>query len=282
MKVRIGKENVLATPVNLPTKPFLRWAGSKRKQVPVLKQYWSDQYDRYVEPFAGSACFFFDLAPSNALLADKNQELIETYEVIREHPKLVYNRVTIMSRDKETYYLERSKSPQQLTRVQRAVRFIYLNRNCFNGIYRTNQNGEFNVPFASSRAGKFVAYDQFLSAAELLVNAELRCWDFGTTLRHVRSGDFVYLDPPYALDSRRVFKEYGKRLFQMEDLERLSQHLEKIADRGAAFVVSYADCKQAREIGRAWTCPRLRVRRHVAGFSGARRSAYELVITNIE
>lgn len=263
------------------TKPFLRWAGSKRKQVPILKEYWSDQFDRYVEPFAGSACFFFDLAPKLALLADKNPDLIETYEVMREHPTLVYNRIAEIPRTKERYYLERDKNPSQLTQVQRAVRFIYLNRNCFNGIYRTNRDGDFNVPFASSRAGKFVTRDEFLAAAELLNQAELRCWDFGTTLRHVRSGDFVYLDPPYALDSRRIFKEYGKRPFQMDDMERLNQHLQKIAERGAAFVVSYADCKQAREIGREWNCKRIRVRRHVAGFTGARRSAYELVITNI-
>ena len=93
------------------------------------------------------------------------------------------------------------------------------------------------MPFASSRAGQFVTRDEFARAATLLQRAELRCWDFGTTLRHVKDGDFVYLDPPFAVDSRRVFKEYGKHAFQLDDLERLSLHLDKIADRGAGFVV---------------------------------------------
>lgn len=263
-------------------KPFLRWAGSKRKQLPVLKEYWSNSFDRYVEPFAGSACFFFDIGPQKALLADKNEQLIETFEVVRQNPTLVYNRVTAIPRTKSRYYEERAKIPSRLSQTQRAIRFIYLNRNCFNGIYRTNLSGEFNVPFASSRAGKFVAREDFLIAASLLKRAELRCWDFGTTLRHVKKGDFVYLDPPYAVASRRIFKEYGKSPFQLHDLKRLGEHLEKIANRGAAFVVSYADCKESRELGDDWNCRRIRVRRHIAGFSGNRRLAYELIITNIE
>jgi len=264
------------------TKPFLRWAGSKRKQLPVLRDYWSADFERYVEPFAGSACLFLSIGPDRALLADKNEHLIETFEIVRGQPSLIYDRVTAIPRTRERYYEERGRNPSKLSPFQRAVRFIYLNRNCFNGIYRTNSDGEFNVPFASSRAGRFVTRDEFISAATLLKRADLRCWDFGTTLRHVKDGDFVYLDPPFAVNSRRVFKEYGKRTFQLDDLERLSRHLEKIAERGAGFVVSYADCREARAIGQHWICRRIRVRRHVAGFTGARRSAYELVITNIE
>lgn len=267
---------------DLTAKPFLRWAGSKRKQLPVLREYWSTEFDRYVEPFAGSACFFLSIGPKSALLADKNQQLIETFEVVRDRPSFIYDRVTAIPRTKTRYYQERERDPNKLSAIQRAVRFIYLNRNCFNGIYRTNSDGKFNVPFASSRAGQFVARDEFVSAATLLQRAELRCWDFGTTLRHVKERDFVYLDPPFAVDSRRVFKEYGKRTFQLDDLQRLSLHLDKIANRGAGFVVSYADCKEARAIGQHWNCKRIRVRRNVAGFTGARRSAYELVITNIE
>ncbi len=275
-------ETVLPLDIAEKVKPFLRWAGSKRKQLPVLREYWSNDFDRYVEPFAGSACFFFDVAPKCALLADKNEQLIETFTVARNRSALVYDRVAAIPRTKETYYGERAKDPCTMSPLRRAVRFIYLNRNCFNGIYRTNLRGEFNVPFAASRAGRFVTREEFLAAASMLNRADLRCWDFGTTLRHVKEGDFVYLDPPYAVTSRRMFKEYGKKHFQLADLARLSDHLVKIAARGAAFVLSYADCKEAREIGRNWICRRIRVRRYVAGFSGARRSAYELLITNME
>ncbi len=263
-------------------KPFLRWAGSKRKQIPRLREFWSTDYDRYVEPFAGSACFFFSLRPEKALLADKNADLIETYELVRDKPGRVYDRVIAIPRTKERYYLERARDPARLTPIQRAVRFIYLNRNCFNGIYRTNLSGQFNVPFATSKAGAFVTRDEFIEAGKSLQRATLRPWDFGTTLRYVREGDFVYLDPPYFVESRRVFREYGERAFCSHDLCRLSEHLEKMHNRNAAFLVSYADCREARSLAENWFSCRMRVRRHVAGFTGDRKAAYELLITNIE
>jgi len=269
--------NTLAIP-----KPFLRWAGSKRKQIPRLREFWSADYDRYVEPFAGSACLFFSLCPEKALLADKNADLIETFELVRDDPSRVYDRVVAIPRTKERYYLERARNPAKLTPIQRAVRFIYLNRNCFNGIYRTNRSGQFNVPFATSRAGAFVTRDEFIEASKSLQNATLRSWDFGTTLRYVREGDFVYLDPPYAVESRRIFREYGERPFCAKDLCRLSEHLTKIHNRNAAFLISYADCREARALAENWFSYRMRVRRHVAGFAGARRAAYELLITNIK
>lgn len=121
-----------------------------------------------------------------------------------------------------------------------------------------------------------------MDSVDCLRKAEFRDWDFGTTLRYVRAGDFVYLDPPYMVDSRRIFNEYGKKPFTPKDLCRLKCHLEKIDERGASFVVSYADCKEARNLGEDWRLKRMRVRRHIAGFSDARRSAYEVLITNIE
>jgi DNA adenine methylase len=263
-------------------KPFLRWAGSKRKQIPRLRGFWNANYDRYVEPFAGSACLFFSLRPGKALLADKNRDLIETFAVVQATPEAVYDRVVALPRTAARYYLERSRNPDELDPLQRTVRFIYLNRNCFNGIYRTNRDGQFNVPFATSRAGAFVTRDEFVAASSTLQRATLRAWDFGTTLRHVRAGDFVYLDPPYVVESRRVFREYSKCPFAAADLQRLSIHLTKIHNRNAAFLVSYADCRESRLLAKDWRSYRIRVRRHVAGFSGARRAAYELLITNIE
>ena len=263
-------------------KPFLRWAGSKRKQVPRLCKFWCDSYTRYVEPFAGSACLFFSISPDKALLADKNVDLIEMLGIARNRPGLLYDRIVATPRTKERYYLERSRNPARLTPLQRATRFIYLNRNCFNGIYRTNTAGQFNVPFASSRAGAFVSREEFIEASNLLKNATLRSWDFGTTLRYVRKGDFVYLDPPYAVASRRIFREYGERPFGVNDLSRLEDHLVKIDKRGATFVVSYADCRESRSLAKKWNSCRMRVRRNVAGFSGARRSAYEVLISNVQ
>jgi DNA adenine methylase len=162
------------------------------------------------------------------------------------------------------------------------VRFVYLNRNCFNGIYRTNKDGHFNVPFSADRTGAYFTLNELIECSRVLQNAELRAWDFGTTLRYVKEGDFVYLDPPFAVSRRRVFREYGVRPFDIDDVDRLGTHLRKIADRGADFLVSYADSSEARELARPWRWRRVPVRRHIAGFGEARKRAYELMITNID
>ena len=263
-------------------KPFLRWAGSKKKQIPCLILFWRPTYARYIEPFAGSCSLFFAIGPEQAILGDKNAELIETYSVVRDHSEEVYDRVSAIPRTRDVYYAIRSQCPAQLTHIERATRFIYLNRNCFNGIFRTNAHGEFNVPFASSRVGAFVTRDEFLGAADLLRRAKFCAGDFGSTLRHVRAGDFVYLDPPYAVKSRRVFREYGAKVFGTADIERLRKHLCAIDTKGAHFVVSYADCREARDLAKNWRSRRVRLRRHIAGFSQARKLAYELLITNID
>ncbi len=264
------------------TKPsaFLRWAGCKRKLLPRLSSYWSSEFVRYVEPFAGSSSLFFELEPPNALLADKNAELIEVYCVLRDNPEELHARVSSLRKGKERYYRLRAQDPRKLKRFDRAVRFLYLNRYCFNGLYRTNLNGKFNVPYAPSGTGGIPALEQFVACSRLLVNATLHAWDFGTTLRYVGEGDFVYIDPPYAVESRRVFVEYGPQWFSRQDLARLVEHLKKIDRRGATFLVSYADCREARELAKGWHIMRFAVQRNIAGFHGDRRRAYELIISN--
>lgn len=263
-------------------KPLLRWAGSKRQLVGCLKAYWNDSYLRYVEPFAGSASLFFSIRPQRAVLADLNAELIEAYDVLRKWPRKLYQSISMIPRGKSTYYQLRKINPRRLSSFERTVRFLYLNRFCFNGIYRTNLAGQFNVPYASAGTGDFPSLKQFCVSAELLSRAELRPWDFGTTLRYVRPGDFVYIDPPYAIETRRVFCEYGPKTFSKMDLRRLSTHLERIHSRGARFLVSYADCSEARAIFGRWNIRRITVRRNIAGFSRARKSSREIIATNVE
>ena len=263
-----------------PVIPVLRWAGSKRKQLATLEHYWSPHFKRYVEPFAGSAALFFRVQPERAVLGDINVGLIETYGVIRANPDAIHRAVTAIPRSEKRYYAERARNPQRLSRFNRAVRFFYLNRYCFNGIYRTNVNGEFNVPYAHQKPGIIPPIEHLRKCAILLNRARLCCTDFGSILSSVRHGDFVYLDPPYAVASRRVFRQYDSREFTRNDLLRLGKHLHTMHDKGASFVLSYADCREARILGKPWYVRRVLVRRHVAGFGDARRSAFELLITN--
>jgi DNA adenine methylase len=262
--------------------PLLRWAGSKRKILPTLSKYWDPKYTRYVEPFAGSAALFFSLQPGRAVLGDINRELMETYKVVRESPDDVYDAVVRIKRNATTYYALRSKDLATLSTFERAVRFIYLNRYCFNGIYRTNKAGRFNVPYANKKPGVIPSIEQFRRCANLLHRADLRAADFGNVLRTVRKNDFVYLDPPYAVQSRRIFRQYDERDFLQQDLRRLKEHLLNIQRKGAFFILSYADCKEIRSEFADWQMCRVRVRRNIAGFVSARRTATEVIVTNID
>lgn len=273
-----GEKEVPAQP---RAKPFLRWAGSKRKQLFRLARFWNERHRRYVEPFAGSACLFFELAPPKAILGDNNSSLIEVYRCVRDRPDRLYDRLCRIRRDSITYYRWRNKHPDDLDVETRVLRFLYLNRNCFNGIYRLNTDGQFNVPIGT-RPGAYFSRDDLSACARLLRKAELIDGDFARTVEKVEPGDLVYLDPPFALESRRVFREYGLKSFRTKDVPRLGDALKTIVKAGADFVVSYADCKEARSLTAEWNSVRLPVRRHIAGFSGSRRLAYEWLISNTD
>ena len=260
-------------------KPFLRWAGSKRKQLSRLSSFWSKEHRRYIEPFAGSACLFFELAPEVAILGDINAELMETYRVVRDEPERLFRRLCRIGRNAATYRRLRDLRPRSLDRETRALRFLYLNRNCFNGIYRTNLRGEFNVPMGR-RAGQYFSKEDLMKCSALLRRATLVAGDFMRTIERVGAGDFVYMDPPYAVAARRIFREYSKGAFKTADIPRLSAALAMIAGRNADFVVSYADCSEARRLSVGWHSVRLPVRRHIAGFVSDRRDAYEWLISN--
>lgn len=273
--------NTLQTEIGAVT-PIFRWAGSKRKVLPQLAAFWTPRFKRYVEPFAGSAALFFRIQPQSAVLGDINSSLIEAYEVIRDRPDDVHEAVSRIRRGEGNYYRVRSQNTSRMSAFGRAVRFVYLNRYCFNGIYRTNTDGKFNVPYAHTKPGVIPPIEDFRRSATLLSRVVLKSCDFGQILRTVRKDDFVYLDPPYAVESRRVFRQYDRKEFVRRDLERLGDHLKEIDRKGASFVVSYADCREARDTFADWRLSRLRVRRNVAGFVSARRLATELLVTNVE
>jgi DNA adenine methylase len=259
--------------------PLLRWAGSKRKLISHLLKCAPDHFNRYIEPFAGSACLFFALNPKSALLGDINSELLQTYDVIRRHPVLVRRQALSFRADSKTYYRLRMLDPQSMGEISRAAVFVYLNRHCFNGVYRTNAKGRFNVPIGS-RTGVLPAKSAFLRCAHALRKAKLLQGDFESCVAEIRRNDFAYLDPPYAVDGSRWRGEYGCNCFKIDDVERLAEGLRTIELVGATFVLSYADCQAIRKATRGWHSQIVSVRRHVAGFDRHRRVVRELLISN--
>ena len=261
-------------------RPFLRWAGSKRQLLLRLGSFWSDEYSRYVEPFMGSACLFFALNPRNALLGDLNGELVQSFMAVRDHPTAVWHRLSRMRLGRRAYYQVRGADVAKLNEIDRAARLIYLNRFCFNGLYRTNAQGEFNVPHSAARTGDLPTLKELKQNSERLRNAEIHHTDFEETLSKTVEGDFVYMDPPYAVGNRRIFRQYGPDSFGIEDLRRLSASLKEIHSRNVRFVLTYAYCKEALDMLRGWDMMRVYSHRNIAGFAKHRRRAAELIVSN--
>lgn len=266
----------------MTAQPFLRWAGSKRKLLHKLIPYWGGGYARYVEPFAGSSALFFAIQPKRALLSDINPDLIQAFKVVKKDPAAVYREARKYPVNPQNFYRLRALDPLSLTPVGRAARFLFLNRFCFNGLYRTDRSGRFNVPFATQKTGALPPWEQFSKAAKLLKRARVVRGDFELILHStVRAGDFVYLDPPYAVGNRRIFRQYGADTFGLDDLQRLRTVLAMIEDRGAHFVLSYAYCQEAKGAFADWSSRRVYTHRNISGFAKHRRRAAELIVTNI-
>lgn len=260
----------------------IRWAGSKKALLPTLRKFRNVAQARYIEPFCGSACFFFDLEPREGVLGDINVELISAYRAIRADPSRVIECLRRFRVRESTYYKLRSVDPFTLSETELAARFLFLNRLCFNGIYRTNLAGRFNVPYSHPKRPVRFDDQAIFEAASLLRRVTLVQGDFESVLAEASPGDFVYLDPPYAVSRRRIFSEYHPESFAEKDLRRLASVLQELDRNGVRFVISYADSAEGRKLVSGWPSRRVRTRRNVAGFAGDRRVAYEVLASNAE
>ena len=261
--------------------PLIRWAGSKRKLVPRLLAKMPQSFERYIEPFAGSACLFFAVEPKNAIISDLNPHLIEAYETITKHPIRVLHLAKSIPATAQDYYAIRDAPFESKSPIQRAARFLYLNRFCFNGLYRTNKKGHFNVPFGT-RTGTFPTDPIFRRAAAALGRATLVCSDFQSTIAKAREGDFVYLDPPYVASDKLNRTEYGPNSFDVCDIPRLILSLEDLQAKRVRFVLSYCASQELLKLLPRKIASRVRVRRHIAATPSKRRFVNELLIDNAD
>jgi DNA adenine methylase len=261
------------------TEPILRWAGSKKKLLPLLIAASPSKIRRYVEPFVGSAVLFLRLNAKSAILSDINSDLIDTYKSLRDHPRSVWNRVSAMSQDEDYYYDLRAQNPISLGKLDRAARFIYLNRFCFNGVYRTNRQGKFNVARGYGHL-HIPDYKVFTGMAAALRHANLHSGDFEQVVDQAQQGDFLYLDPPYALEGKRDRGEYGIGSFREPDEDRLVKAIQRASCRGVNVLLSYSPSPRIIEYLPDWQVHELTVARNVAGFASSRRQTKEILISN--
>jgi DNA adenine methylase len=261
---------------------FLRWAGSKRKSLSELSAFYVDPDQHYVEPFAGSAALFFSLRPASATLGDLNGQLINALRQVRDDPLGISKAVRRMRRSSRNYYLKREEFNQLRPFGQEAAAlFIYLNRNCFNGLWRTNSVGTYNVPYGGTEMGKTPPLALFVQCAQSLRNASLRHQDFRKTLANIDKPSFIYADPPYFSATERTFVEYGKRSFGRRDLNDLIDALVSLSKRGSSVVLTYSDSMRLKNIPKTWRQTTFEVTRNVGGFTGSRKLQTEIVYTNV-
>jgi len=207
-----------------------------------------ERYRAYVEPFLGGGSVFFALEPKCGLLNDCNKELMNMYRVLRDHPEML--RECLQDHQKfhsENHYYEvRSKIPSD--KIKRAARFLYLNRACWNGLYRVNRDGVFNVP-KGTKDKVFFETDDYVGASKALRKVELRSTDFEKIIDEAEPGDFVFVDPPYTVKHNlNGFARYNERIFSWSDQERLAKSVERAFQRGCFVAVTNADHESVRKL----------------------------------
>jgi DNA adenine methylase len=230
--------------------PFLKWPGGKRWLVPFLRELLANErYDRYVEPFLGGGAVFFGLRPERAILSDVNSEIINVYRQVRRRPVWLREQIRALPVDQATYLRLRGSAPG--TPAEAAVRFLYLNRTAFSGMYRLNRWGQFNVPFGGGqRTPEAFWRDSLLTlAAEALRGVSLRRADFQRVLAEAGAGDLVFCDPTYTVaHNYNGFVRYNERNFSWKDQQRLARACSRAAARGALVLVTNAAHDEIRKL----------------------------------
>lgn len=261
-------------------KPFLKWAGGKRWLTDHADFQLPRYSGRYIEPFLGGGAMFFSHAPSNAVLSDVNARLIETYQVVRSDWRALVRVLGAHHARHDTEYYYRMRVSKPRTPLGRAAQFIYLNRACWNGLYRVNKRGEFNVPIGT-KDWILSDEDNFGALASSLSSAQLSVADFETSIDAATSGDLIFADPPYTVAHNfNGFVKYNDRIFLWEDQVRLRDALRRAKDRGAAAIVTNAAHHSVEELYEGFG--RIsKVDRHskISGSSHGRRATLELVIS---
>lgn len=267
--------------MNKKIHPFLKWAGGKRWFVENYHNLLPKDYNNYFEPFLGSGAVFFHLHPHTALLSDTNFELINTYTAIKNDWRQVYAKLCEHQQNhcKDYYYLIRGL--EFSSQYERAARFLYLNRTCWNGLYRVNMKGYFNVPIGTKET-VLLNTDDFARTSYLLSKVELVHSDFEEIIDRAKECDFLFVDPPYTVKhNENNFVKYNEKIFKWEDQVRLSKCLIRAHNRKVKIAVTNACHPSIYALYKAKFKFRTLSRQSVlAATAKHRRMTTELLITN--
>jgi DNA adenine methylase len=275
---RAPAHDVVATPV-------VKWVGGKTKLLPELLSRMPKTFGRYFEPFIGGAAMFFRLAPERAVIADVNPDLIALYTTLARDPnavikKLVQHRA---NHDETHYYATREKWNQnhlQWSNAERAATFIYLNKTCFNGLWRVNRSGDFNVPIGRYTDPPICVPDALRAASTVLARAEIRHADYQAAIEDAKAGDFIYFDPPYdPINSTSSFTSYTAGDFGPADQKMLAATAKQLIDRGCKVMLSNNDTPFVRSLYKGLRIDKVKCSRAINSNAAKRGEVDELVMT---
>jgi len=276
----------------IDAKPIVKWAGGKSRLLGELLDRVPRDIGTYAEPFAGGAALFFALASErsrgmrkfkHAVLADRNEELVALYTAVRDDVPAVIDALGAYHHDRDLFYAVRAQDTLGMSDVERAARFVFLNRTCFNGLWRVNSGGRFNVPFGKYKNPRICDADALRAASRALAGVDVLSCDFADVTSDLGKKDFVYLDPPYVPLSRTAsFTAYAKDGFTPNDQERLARELQALKRRGAKAMLSNADTQTTRDLYDGLALHVVRAPRSISCDGANRGDAGELVVTTWE
>lgn len=259
--------------------PFLRWAGGKRWLAKRVISELPTDFKSYYEPFLGAGTFFFAARPKQSFLSDSNEELILTYELIRDNCEAVLTWLRKFKNTKTAYYQIREEKPRNAAKA--AARFIFLNKTCWNGLYRVNRKGEFNVPYGNKRKTEIYVQENLRAVSKALMGTELQSCDFQVALQKCKEKDFVYLDPPYTVaHERNGFLMYNAKIFSWDDQIRLSRVVAELHERGCYVLLSNAFHSSIKDLYRAFETVKLTRASVISGEVAGRGKVHELLLKN--
>ena len=264
----------------IQAKPILKWAGGKTQMLSDLLPKVPSSYGRYIEPFFGGGAMFFALQPKNAIIADSNPELINMYREVAANVEKVIQYLKKYENTSEMFYAVREQEWTQLPQAEAAARTIFLNRTCFNGLYRVNKQGKFNVPYGKYTNPKICDDDGLKAASETLKKAEILCGDYLLVLEHyAQPGDFIFLDPPYLPISEYAdFKRYTKEQFYEEDHVELAKIIMRLQERGCYIILTNSNHPLVHELYAPFTIDVIQTKRHIS-CNGSTRKGEDVIVT---
>ncbi|MCL4137818.1 UNVERIFIED_CONTAM: hypothetical protein GTU68_018386 [Idotea baltica] len=269
----------------LQAKPFVKWVGGKTQLLPELLKRVPQSFDTYYEPFIGGGALFFALQPRKAVLSDLNNELIDCYNTIRSNVEpLVFALGKHIHEEAYFYQLreqDRSEEYSSWSRIDKASRLLYLNKTCYNGLYRVNSKGQFNTPFGSYKNPRIVDAENLRACSQILANTELRCCSFEESLANTQKGDFVYIDPPYVpLSDTAYFTSYSKDGFGPDAQRRLRDTCIELDKKGVFFLASNSSTDFVQELYSQFKIEGVQASRAINSKASKRGKIEEFLISN--